>query len=132
MVLPLTAVVSASGGKNAHRLYGCGNATCPEKAACTDSKGGRSIKRFEGEEEMTRQAERLRLPHNQRLWSLRKEIVEHLFGIIKQTDGFRRFTAWGLEGARAQWSIVCTVVDLRKLLPHFLAGRLRPAQLAVG
>ena len=131
LVLPLTSVASASGGKNAHDIYRCTNATCPEKSACTKDKLGRGIKRFEGEEEMNRQAEKLRSPRNQVLWSLRKEVVEHLFGLIKQVDGFRRFTAWGLEGARAQWSIVCTVVNVRKLLPHFLAGRLRGAQLAV-
>lgn len=131
VVLPLTAAMSASGGQNAYTLYRCSNATCPEKSSCTTAKAGRGIKRFDGEAEMNRQAAKLRSPLNQILWSLRKEIVEHLFGIIKQIDGFRRFTAWGLEGAKAQWSLVCTAVNLRKLLPLFISGHLRGAQLAV-
>ena len=129
-VLPLASTHGASGGKNAHELYRCRNEACPQKSACTKDKKGRGIKRFEGENEMIRQAEKLRLPRNQLLWSLRKETVEHLFGIIKQVDGFRRFTAWGLEGARAQWSIVCTVVNLRKLLPMLHAQQLSGARLA--
>ena len=46
---------------------------------------------------------------------LRKEIVEHLFGIVKTIDGFRRFTVRGLEKAEAQWALVCMAVNLRKL-----------------
>jgi IS5 family transposase len=50
-----------------------------------------------------------------RQMSLRKEIVEHLFGIIKIIDGFRRFTVRGLEKVSAQWALVCMAVNLRKL-----------------
>ena len=58
------------------------------------------------------------------LLSLRKEIVEHLFGIVKAVDGFRRFTVRGLERARAQWALVCTAVNLRKLYAAWWHGRL--------
>ncbi len=61
------------------------------------------------------------------LSSLRKEIVEHLFGIVKVIDGLRRFTAWGLDGARAQWALACTAVNLRKLLPAVREGKLTAA-----
>jgi hypothetical protein len=57
---------------------------------------------------------------------LRKEIVEHLFGIVKMIDGFRRFTVRGLEKTEAQWAPVCTAVNLRKLSAKatWKAGRL--------
>ena len=58
------------------------------------------------------------------LLSLRKEIVEHLFGIVKAVDGFRRFTVRGLEKARAQWALVCTAVNLRKLYAWWRLGKL--------
>ena len=62
--------------------------------------------------------------------ALRKETVEHIFGIIKQNHGFRRFTAWGLEGASAQWSLVCIATNLRKLVPMLISRRLRGSALA--
>ena len=62
------------------------------------------------------------------LLGLRKEIVEHIFGIVKTIDGFRRFTVRGLEKVNAQWALVCLGVNLRKL--HALAtwhnGKLLP------
>ena len=58
------------------------------------------------------------------LLSLRKEIVEHLFGIVKAVDGFRRFTVRGLEKASAQWALVCTAVNLRKLYVWWRQGKL--------
>ena len=60
------------------------------------------------------------------LLGLRKEIVEHVFGIVKMIDGFRRFTVRGLEKAEAQWALICTAVNLRKLSAKatWRAGRL--------
>jgi hypothetical protein len=55
---------------------------------------------------------------------LRKEIVEHIFGIVKTIDGFARFTVRGLEKVRTQWALVATAINLRKLLPAWRAGRL--------
>ena len=55
---------------------------------------------------------------------LRKEIVEHLCGVVKGIDGFRRFTVRGLEKARAQWALVCTAVNLRKLYVWWREGKL--------
>ena len=58
------------------------------------------------------------------LLSLRKEIVEHLVGIVKTIDGFRRFTVRGLDKVRAQWALVCTAVNLRKLYAWWRQGKL--------
>jgi hypothetical protein len=55
---------------------------------------------------------------------LRKEIVEHIFGIVKAVDGFRRFTVRGLHGARAQWVLACLAINLRKLVAPWRSGRL--------
>ena len=125
--LPLEAILKATTSKPPRRLYRCHNADCPVRAQCTTDKQGRSIKRNDSEEALARQAEKLAQPKNQVLFSLRKEIVEHLFGIIKAVDGFRRFTAWGLESARGQWALACLAVNLRKLLPAIQAGTLTAA-----
>lgn len=115
--LPLEGVYNATTGKPAHRLYRCHNGECPVRAQCTTNKKGRAIKRLSTEEAFLRQVDRQQMAEKRILLSLRKEIVEHVFGIIKWVDGFRRFSVRGLEGARAQWALVCLAVNLRKLLP---------------
>jgi hypothetical protein len=100
------------------------NAACPVRALCTSDKRGRAIKRLATEDAFLRQVERQKPADKQILFSLRKEIVEHLFGIVKWIDGFRRFTVRGLPGARAQWALACLAVNIRKLLPAIQEGRL--------
>ena len=109
-------------------IYRCRNKACPALADCTKDPLGRKIRRPHGEEARERQEEKQRDPRMRTLLSLRKEIVEHLFGIVKAIDGFRRFTVRGLEKASAQWSLVCLAVDLRKLSARatWKAGRLVP------
>jgi hypothetical protein len=41
--------------------------------------------------------------------------VEPVFGIIKQVLGFRRWTVRGVENVRAQWFLICTAINLRKI-----------------
>jgi hypothetical protein len=38
-----------------------------------------------------------------------------MFGQIKQARGFRQFLLRGIEKVRAEWALVCTVHNLRKL-----------------
>jgi hypothetical protein len=48
-----------------------------------------------------------------RLW---KQIVEPVFGQIKQAMGFRQFLLRGLAKVQAEWSPVCTAHNLLKLI----------------
>jgi transposase len=48
-------------------------------------------------------------------YRLRKQIVEPVFGQIKQARGFRQFLLRGVEKVRAEWAIVCTAHNLLKL-----------------
>jgi transposase len=105
-------------------IYRCHNTTCPVRAACTKDPRGRKIRRTYGEDARERQAQKQQDPRMRVLLSLRKEIVEHLFGIVKAVDGFRRFTVRGLEKAQAQWALVCTAVNLRKLYAAWRLGKL--------
>jgi hypothetical protein len=105
-------------------IYRCYNTTCPVRAACTKDPRGRKIRRPYGEEARERQVRKQQDPRIRLLLSLRKEIVEHLFGIVKGIDGFRRFTVRGLEKAHAQWALVCTAVNLRKLYACWKQGKL--------
>ena len=48
-------------------------------------------------------------------YRLRKQVVEPVFGQIKQAMGFRQFLLRGLAEVRAEWQLVCTAHNLLKL-----------------
>jgi hypothetical protein len=48
-------------------------------------------------------------------YRLRKQIVEPVFGQIKQARGFRQFLLRGLDNVRAEWAMLCTAHNLLKL-----------------
>jgi hypothetical protein len=48
-------------------------------------------------------------------YHLRKQVVEPVFGQIKQARAFRQFLLRGLEKVKAEWALICTAHNLRKL-----------------
>jgi transposase len=48
-------------------------------------------------------------------YRLRKQIVEPVFGQIKQARGFRQFLLRGIDKVKAEWAIICTAHNLNKL-----------------
>jgi hypothetical protein len=48
-------------------------------------------------------------------YRLRKQVVEPVFGQIKQARGFRQFLLRGVEKVRAQWAMICTAHNLLKM-----------------
>jgi transposase len=48
-------------------------------------------------------------------YRLRKQIVEPVFGQIKQARGFRQFLLRGIEKVTAEWALICTAHNLTKL-----------------
>jgi transposase len=48
-------------------------------------------------------------------YRLRKQVVEPVFGQIKQARGFRQFLLRGHEAVAAEWSLLCTAHNLLKL-----------------
>ena len=48
-------------------------------------------------------------------YRLRKQIVEPVFGQIKQARGFRQFLLRGVEAVRAEWAMLCTAHNIVKL-----------------
>src|SRR5437016_7913400 len=49
---------------------------------------------------------RLQTPEGKKLYALRKQIPEPVFGIIKSVIGFRQFLLRGLNKAQGEWSLV--------------------------
>jgi transposase len=62
-----------------------------------------------------RMQRKLRTKLGRALYALRKQIVEPVFGQIKDARGFRRFLLRGIEKVRAEWSLLCTTHNLLKL-----------------
>ena len=96
---------------------------CPVRAQCTGDPKGRQIEVWPHREEVQAMRRRLQDPDARALWEQRARIIEPRFGQIKQHDGFRRWTVWGWEGVKTQWTMVCATLNLRILYRHWQAGR---------
>ena len=70
---------------------------------------------------------RLRTPDGRATYARRKATVEPVFGQIKESRGFRRFSLRGLAAAGAEWDLVCLVHNLLKLHRHGSLPAARPA-----
>jgi hypothetical protein len=59
--------------------------------------------------------EKLKRAGRRSRYRLRKQIVEPVFGQIKQASGFRQFLLRGLDKVSAEWALICTAHNLTKL-----------------
>ena len=48
-------------------------------------------------------------------YRLRKQVVEPVFGQIKQARGFRQFLMRGIDKAAGEWALICTAHNILKL-----------------
>ena len=60
-------------------------------------------------------AHRLKTPEGKKLYALRKQTPEPVFGIIKSVLGFRQFSMRGLEKVRGEWSLVTMAWNLKRM-----------------
>jgi hypothetical protein len=60
-------------------------------------------------------AHRLKTPEGRKLYALRKQTPEPVFGIIKSALGFRQFSLRGLDKVRADWSLVTMAWNLKRM-----------------
>jgi transposase len=62
-----------------------------------------------------RMRRKLRTKKGHKCYGLRKQIVEPVFGQIKQARGFRQFLLRGKEKVSGEWQLICTGHNLLKL-----------------
>lgn len=62
-----------------------------------------------------RMAHRLKTEEGRRTYSLRKQVVEPVFGIIKSVMGFKQFMLRGLEKVSGEWTLVCLAYNLKRM-----------------
>lgn len=58
---------------------------------------------------------RLATPEGKKLYGLRKQTPEPVFGIIKSIMGFRQFSMRGLQKAKGEWSLVTMAWNLKRM-----------------
>ena len=83
-----------------------------KRRAETDQTGRRRTRKGSRVHAM---ALKLRRAGHRSRYRLRKQIVEPVFGQIKQARGFRQFLLRGLDKVRSEWAMVCAVHNLLKL-----------------
>lgn len=64
---------------------------------------------------MTKMAHRLGTRAGQALYSLRKQTVEPVFGIIKRVMGWRQMSMRGLDKAQGEWSLVTMAWNIKRM-----------------
>jgi hypothetical protein len=111
----VAAVEEPSGAKAGPLIY----------AATGRKSHGRTVQELEqradppapGPEASTkeRMKHRLETKQGRELYALRKQTIEPIFGIIKETLGFRRFSLRGLKNVRTEWTLVTLAYNLKRL-----------------
>ena len=60
-------------------------------------------------------AHRLQTPEGKRLYGLRKQTPEPVFGIIKSVMSFRQFLLRGLDNVQGEWSLVTITWNIKRM-----------------
>src|SRR5271163_3634154 len=60
-------------------------------------------------------AHRLQTPNGKKLYALRKQTPEPVFGIIKSVMGFRQFLLRGVDNVRGEWSLVTMAWNMKRM-----------------
>ncbi|MFV9645547.1 MAG: IS1182 family transposase [Desulfobacterales bacterium] len=99
---------------------------CKYKNRCCKSKKGnaRTISTDDKEPLRQKMNEKMELESSKEIYKQRKVIVEPVFGQIKNT-GFRGFSVRGLEKTSGEFSLVCTVHNIKKIMRAVFKGVLR-------
>ena len=65
--------------------------------------------------EVDRMKHRLKTIQGRKLYGLRKQTVEPVFGIIKSVMGFRQFLLRGLDSVRGEWNLVTMAWNIKRM-----------------
>ena len=124
-------------GIQLYRASGAVCQACPAFRVCTRAKEiGRSLAIGPHDAALRRHRAWMATSAAKQAYKLRKQLVEPVFGIIKEQQGARRFLLRGLTSVAAEWTMLATAFNLRTLwrawrsrafvqLPH--GPNLRPA-----
>lgn len=90
--------------------------TCENYGQCTTAKRGRVIERRDDERLREHIEKEYALEENQAIYKRRKEKIELVFGHLKRNLGAGYFLLRGLEGVRAEMSLLTLAFNLRRMI----------------
>jgi transposase len=70
--------------------------------------------------------EKVRSDEGRKIYRKRKQTVEPVFGIIKSVIGMDQFLRRGFEAVNAEWNLVCTAYNMKRLWRLCTAGPPKP------
>jgi hypothetical protein len=103
---------------------------CPHKSECTKSENSRMLRVSINHEAMLEYLKHVEKKENKRLIEKRKEIVKHPFETIKKTLGITDFMLRGIEKVRAEFSFICFIYNLKRVLNTIKPDKLNEALVA--
>lgn len=109
-----------------YRVYQARGAVCqacPAFRHCTTNVNGRRLHVHPHAEALRQHRTWMATQEARELYDRRKELVEPVFGILKEQLGARRFLLRGVVNVRAEWSLLATAFNLRTLWRCWTAGR---------
>jgi len=89
-------------------------ADCPARDLCSSNKDGRYIRRDQFQAAADRAF--LKVYENRALYKKRKTLVEHIFGTIKASFGFRYLTVRGTDMVKTETSLYFLTYNLKRAL----------------
>ena len=120
-------------GRAPKRVYGAQGKicrACPAFGLCTKNRNGRRLETVSDEPSLVAQRERMRTAAAKAGYRHRKELVELVFGLIKDQQGGRRLWLRGLAKVQAEWTCLAVGFNL-KTLARAWARRTGMAQQAL-
>ena len=89
---------------------------CPAFGVCTkDGTHGRGLEVGPHDVALRHHRAWMETEEAKQAYGLRKQLVEPVFGIIKEQLGARRFLLRGLANVKAEWTVLATAFNLRTL-----------------
>jgi transposase len=92
----------------------CRQCNCFDK--CTNSLNGRQINRLVDEETRLRLEAQYLQPESQAIYKLRKQKVELPFGHIKRNLGVKEFLLRGVDGVKAEMSVLAACFNITRMI----------------
>ena len=90
--------------------------SCPAFGVCTKAREiGRSLAIGPHDAALRRHRAWMSTSAAKEAYGVRKQLVEPVFGIIKEQQGARRFLLRGLVNVAAEWTMLATAFNLRTL-----------------
>jgi transposase len=119
-LIPLTEQAKAHLGRKLREVSGDSGFATEDNLAGLAASNIRAYlpppgKRAPQQPRMQAMAATLKRAGHRSRYRLRKQVVEPVFGQIKQARGFRQFLLRGLVKVRGEWAMICTAHNLLKL-----------------